>query len=118
MKTVLITGASRGIGKATAKIFASAGWNILLIARSKNDLATLSNELNEIGSKVFFECIDLSNPREISNGIKNLLSNGLSPSVLINNAGVAWTGGANNYAFRAMEMVDSSKSYKHFSDLF
>ncbi len=92
MATVLITGASRGIGKATAKLFASNGWDLLLVARSKNDLKNLSNELVDTGSKIFFQCIDLSNAMDIQVGMEELLSNGLTPSVLINNAGVAWTG--------------------------
>ena len=92
MATVLITGSSKGIGKAAAKAFANAGWDLLLIARSKNELAALSDDLKELGIKVFFECIDLSDSKQILSGINNLLKNGLYPSVLINNAGYAWTG--------------------------
>ncbi len=92
MATALITGASRGIGKATAQAFAKAGWDLLLIARSRDHLQTLSEELRASGARVFFQCIDLSDPNQISGGIKKLLGNGLEPSVLINNAGVAWTG--------------------------
>ncbi len=92
MATALITGASKGIGKAAAEAFARAGWDLLLVARSRQHLQSLSEDLIATGSKVFFECIDLSDPNQISEGIHNLLSNGLEPSVLINNAGVAWTG--------------------------
>ncbi len=92
MSTVLITGASKGIGKAAAKAFANAGWNLLLIARSDEDLQILSMELKNESNKIFFQSIDLSNPLKISEGLKELLNNGLIPSVLINNAGVAWTG--------------------------
>ena len=91
MSTVLITGASRGIGRATAKAFADSGWDLLLLARSEDDLDRL---VEEIGNKVrvFYKSIDLSNPKNISKGIVDLMNNGLIPSVLINNAGVAWTG--------------------------
>ena len=92
MSTVLITGASRGIGRATAKAFADAGWNLLLISRSEADLESLINEIDNKKIKVFYKSIDLSNPKDISNGIIELMNNGLIPSVLINNAGVAWTG--------------------------
>ena len=92
MSTVLITGASKGIGKATAKAFANSGWNLLLIARSDEDLKSLSMELKNERNKIFFKSIDLSNPLKISEGLTDLLNNGLCPSVLINNAGVAWTG--------------------------
>ena len=92
MSTVLITGASRGIGKATAKAFAKAGWNLLLIARSEDNLENLVNEFENKKIKVFYKSIDLSNSRNIQNGITELMNYGLVPSVLINNAGVAWTG--------------------------
>ena len=92
MSTVLITGASRGIGKATAKAFAKAGWDLLLIARSEDDLKKLINEFDNKTIKVFYELIDLSNPEEISKGINELMTHGLHPSTLINNAGAAWTG--------------------------
>ncbi len=92
MSTVLITGASRGIGRATAKVFAEAGWDLLLLARSKDDLERLAEEIENKKVKVFYKSIDLSNPKNISKGIIELMNNGLVPSVLINNAGVAWTG--------------------------
>tara|TARA_Y100000814_G_scaffold14018_1_gene10365 strand:+ start:291 stop:998 length:708 start_codon:yes stop_codon:yes gene_type:complete len=92
LATALITGASKGIGKAAAETFAKAGWDLLLLARSKERLQVLSEELRASGAQVFFECIDLSDPNQIQEGLKKLLSNGLDPSVLINNAGVAWTG--------------------------
>ncbi len=92
MSTVLITGASRGIGRATAKAFANAGWNLLLTSRSKNDLESLIDEIDNKKIKIFHKSIDLSDSKNISNGISELIKNGLVPSVLINNAGVAWTG--------------------------
>ncbi len=92
MATVLITGASRGIGRATAIAFAKAGWDLLLIARDEEGLKSLIDELSEVGSSIHYSLIDLSKPEKISSGIDELLSKGLVPSVLINNAGVAWTG--------------------------
>ena len=92
MSTVLITGASRGIGRATAKAFANSGWDLLLISRSEDDLEDLIKEIDNKKIKVFYKSIDLSNPNDISKGIVELMTNDLVPSVLINNAGVAWTG--------------------------
>ena len=92
MSTVLITGASRGIGRATAKAFANSGWDLLLISRSKDDLESLISEIDNKKINAFYKSIDLSNSKDVSKGIVDLMSNGLVPSVLINNAGVAWTG--------------------------
>jgi len=92
LSAVLITGASRGIGKATAKAFANSGWDLLLLSRSEDDLENLIKEIDNKKIKIFYKSIDLSKPKEISKGIAELMKNGLVPSVLINNAGVAWTG--------------------------
>ena len=92
MSTVLITGASKGIGRATAKAFANSGWDLLLLSRSEDGLERLVEEIENKKVKVFYKSIDLSNPKNISMGLRELNSNGLIPSVLINNAGVAWTG--------------------------
>ncbi len=92
MSTALITGASRGIGRATAELFAKAGWDLLLVARDHESLEALANELVKHGVKVHYKSIDLSKPETIKSGINSLLKEGLIPSVLINNAGVAWTG--------------------------
>ena len=92
MPTALITGASRGIGNATAKLFARAGWDLLLVARSEDSLKSLSEELSKTGSKISYKAMDLSDPSCISSGLKELLFERDIPSVLINNAGVAWTG--------------------------
>jgi len=91
LATVLITGASKGIGKAAAIKFASAGWDLLLVARSTQKLEILSEELKKNGSSVFYQSIDFSDSSQINSGIEKLLSHGIIPSVLINNAGVAWT---------------------------
>ncbi len=92
MATALITGASKGIGRSTARAFANAGWDLLLVARNREALQLLSEELASTGSTIFFKSIDLSEAGCVQQGIGELLTKGLSPSVLINNAGVAWTG--------------------------
>ena len=50
MTAVLITGASKGIGKATSKAFAKAGWDLLLVGRNKNDLENLTKIINSNGT--------------------------------------------------------------------
>ena len=46
-KTVMITGASRGIGAEAARVFANAGANVALLARSQDDIAALAGEIGE-----------------------------------------------------------------------
>ena len=93
MPSVLITGASRGIGRSAALAFAQAGWDLILLSRSEASLQSLETELEPTGQRIVFGAVDLTKPEEIASGVATLLSQGLTPSVLINNAGAAWTGG-------------------------
>lgn len=92
MPSVLITGASRGIGHAAARAFAEAGWDLLLVSRSEAALQSLESELGAGGVRVAYQAIDLTDSSAIGPGLTDLLNRGLRPSVLINNAGAAWTG--------------------------
>ncbi len=88
----MITGASRGIGAAAARRFAEAGHDLLLIARPSEELETLAADLRGGGRRIETAGIDLSDPEAIQPGLEELCGRGLTPSVLINNAGAAWTG--------------------------
>jgi short-subunit dehydrogenase len=93
LSVALITGASRGIGAATARSFASAGYELRLLARPSSDLDRLTDELRGDGCRVESSGIDLSDPETIGPGVRDLCARGLPPSVIVNNAGAAWTGG-------------------------
>ena len=81
---VLITGASSGIGREFAKIFAKKGYDLAIVARNKEELEKLAKELQD-NNKINVEVIasDLSIPencKEIHKKVKNV-------DILINNAG-------------------------------
>ena len=59
---VVITGGTKGIGKALIEEFLAGGFDIITCARNENDLSTLQNEMKEQfpGSSVFFQKADLS----------------------------------------------------------
>lgn len=92
MSVALITGASRGIGAATARSFAAAGHPLLLVARPSADLHRLADELRSQGARVETAEIDLSDPTAVQPGLQELCSRGLLPTMVVNNAGAAWTG--------------------------
>lgn len=88
----LITGASRGIGAAAARRFAEAGIDLLLIARPSAELEALAHELRSRGRRVETQAVDLADPEAVPPGVTSLCQRGPSPSIVINNAGAAWTG--------------------------
>jgi len=88
----LITGASRGIGAAAARQFAAAGYDLLLLARSAPELESLATELRQGPRRVETCRLDLVDPAAIAPALQELLGRGLTPTLLINNAGAAYTG--------------------------
>ncbi len=84
-KTVMITGASRGIGAAAARVFASAGANVALLARSKGDIGDIARE---IGAKAVAIACDVSQYREVEAAVAACVDGFGGLDVLINNAGV------------------------------
>ncbi len=89
-KTVLVTGASAGIGEATAKSFASLGANLILCARREERLAALKTELESAhGVQVFTQALDVRDRSKVEAFSADLEAAGLVPDVLVNNAGKA-----------------------------
>ena len=84
-KTVLITGASRGIGAAAARVFASAGAQVALLARSEESIAALAGEIGE--NALAIPC-DISRFWEVQAAVDACLSTFGGLDVAINNAGV------------------------------
>lgn len=84
-KTVLITGASRGIGAETARVFARAGANVALVARGQGQIADLAGE---IGQQAMAIPCNVANAREVAAAIDATVETFGGLDVLINNAGV------------------------------
>lgn len=84
-KTALITGASRGIGAAAARVFAVAGANVVLTARTGDAIADIAGE---IGAQALAIPCDVSRYWEVSAAVDATLDTFGGLHVLINNAGV------------------------------
>ena len=90
-RAVLITGASRGIGAATARCFAARGWGLQLLARDGSALDALATDLRSQGAVVHWAAVDLNKVEGIPASMETLLAAAGPPGVLINNAGAGYT---------------------------
>jgi short-subunit dehydrogenase len=86
-KTVLITGASFGIGEATALLFAQAGAEVLLLARTKEKLEQLCKHILEHGGKASIYPCDLYDVREIPQLMTNIQAAHPRIDIIVCNAG-------------------------------
>ena len=93
MKYALITGASGGIGAATARAFAQAGYGVAIHAhRSVDKLHALAQELSALSVPVLEVCADLSDPVQAKTMVDNVLEKFCQLDTLVCNAGVGLTG--------------------------
>ncbi len=93
MKTILITGASRGIGRATALAFAKPGNSLILVCKNnKNLLDETIKEAVALGAAAYGFVCDLEKPLEVKRFFEELDRKHLLPDTLINNAGIAYYG--------------------------
>ncbi|HVO73351.1 MAG TPA: SDR family oxidoreductase [Ignavibacteriaceae bacterium] len=89
-KTIFITGASSGIGKACAELFASEGGNLILCARRIERLKKLSEDLSQkFGTHAHIVQLDVRNRKEVSEKISSIPNEFRNIDVLLNNAGLA-----------------------------
>ena len=86
-KTVMITGASRGIGEATGKLIASAGANVFLTSRDAAELERVANEIIASGGNAWFKACDVTSHIQVKELIEFVYQKAASIDVLINNAG-------------------------------
>lgn len=91
MKTIFITGASSGLGKATAKLFQSKGWRVIATMRSP-EKETALNQLNN----VILLPLDVTNIKQIDTTVKAALQLG-DIDVVFNNAGYGLIGPLESY---------------------
>ena len=92
-ETVLITGASSGIGRELARCFAADGCHLILLARNTDALETLAGELRQAHKiETLVLTADLSRPETPARVFKELQGRGIKVDVLVNNAGFGANG--------------------------
>lgn len=88
--TVIITGASGGIGSAIARKFAENGWDIaLMYLSSQSEAEVLKSELESSGSKIYCRKCDVSDVNQVNDFVRETEENLGEITALVNNAGVS-----------------------------
>jgi len=89
MKTAIVTGATRGIGKAIALKLAQLGYNLVVVGRNEQQLSGLKTTIEEKGIKCITVTVDLTEENSIDEIIQAAILQFGQIDVLVNNAGLA-----------------------------
>lgn len=91
-KVALVTGASQGIGRATALALAESGAKVAVAARNAEKLAGVVSEIAAKGGEAFAVQVDVSDPEQIKAGFKQVIEKFTRLDILVNNAAVTRDG--------------------------
>ncbi|MCD8454000.1 3-ketoacyl-ACP reductase [Tenacibaculum finnmarkense genomovar ulcerans] len=100
-KKAIITGGSRGLGKATAIAFAQKGIHVAITGRNEKRLQETVTELKSYGVDATYAIFDVGNYDEVQKGIKEIINTFGTVDILVNNAGIAAFG-----TFNEMKVSD------------
>lgn len=104
-KVALITGASSGIGLATAEALARAGYRVALVARRQEALNTVISRLHEQGHQAIALPGDVSDPKQVRTLVEACCETWGPPEVLVNNAGLTEVGKVLDFDPEAWERI-------------
>lgn len=102
-KKAIITGGSRGLGRATALAFAKEGIDVAITGRNEDSLIKTTSEIKALGVNAVYEVFDVGNYEDVKKGIKNIITNLGGLDILVNNAGVAAFGSLNDMEVEVWE---------------
>ncbi len=102
-KVVVITGASSGIGEASAIQFAKKGANIVLVARRKEKLLVVEKKISKFNVKTLVCTCDVSQKSQVKQMAENVLDKFGRVDILVNNAGFVIYGKINDLTIEEIE---------------
>jgi 3-oxoacyl-[acyl-carrier protein] reductase len=104
-KKAIVTGGSRGLGKATALAFAKEGIDVAITGRNEEKLKETVSEIKALGVNATYEVFDVSNFEAVKVGIKNIIKTLGTVDILVNNAGIAAFGTLNDMDSKLWEDI-------------
>jgi short-subunit dehydrogenase len=106
-RLALVTGASSGIGDATARALARAGADVVLVARSAEKLETVARSIERDGGKAFAVPADLASADDVARMSEAVRAQARVPDIVINNAGAGrFAAALETSAAEAREMIE------------
>ncbi len=87
-KVAIITGASKGIGRAIAKTFAKEGCNLVTVSRNFDEIRKAAEELGKFGPEVLPLACDVSVPKDVKEMVKETIKRFGRIDIFVNNAGI------------------------------
>ncbi len=87
-QVALITGASRGIGKAIAQVYAREGANVVICARNEAGLRKTADEIRSCGGEVDWRAIDIAKVRQVRRWVRDAKERFGTVHILVNNASI------------------------------
>jgi 3-oxoacyl-[acyl-carrier protein] reductase len=91
-QTAVVTGAGRGIGKAIAVKFASAGAQVFCLSRTLQNSQAVADEIVSLGGKAVAMAVDVADPESVKEVSESILNQSPSIDILVNNAGITRDG--------------------------
>lgn len=113
-KRMVITGASKGIGKALAVKFAAEGFDLALCSRTLTDLERLKTEIAHEGIEIKIFTCDVSKKEEVKKFSDDVLRDWSSVNIVVNNAGTFEPGQAYNEAEGTLERLIATNLYSAY----
>ncbi|MDR2293528.1 MAG: SDR family oxidoreductase [Prevotellaceae bacterium] len=104
-RVAVITGASSGLGADAARSYAQAGANVAILARRKEKLEKLSDELQNFGVESLAISCDVTDENQVKSAIEQVVSKFGKIDILLNNAGVAVRGGVHQLSAEDWDKV-------------
>ncbi len=95
-KKAIITGGSRGLGKATALAFAKEGIDVAITGRNEEALKNAVAEIQPFGGKAIYSVFDVGQYEAVKSSIKAIIDELGTVDILVNNAGIAAVGAFND----------------------
>ena len=104
-KVAVVTGASSGLGADAARAYAAYGADVALLARRKEKLDAVVDEIKATGKNAIAVQCDVSNEESVKNAVEEVLEHYGKIDILLNNAGVAFAGSVENMTVEQWDMA-------------